>query len=93
MKVRKKVPKRVFPKVQVPFSDFSKVPKKVRTKNQSSKVPKKIPEKVRKIVGKKREMLSPNYFETFSGTFFGTFELWFLVRAFFGTLEKSENGT
>ena len=62
-KSSKKVPKLFFPKVQVSFSDFSKVPEKVWTKSWSSKVPKIV----RKIVWKKR------FFQTIFATFSGTF--------------------
>ena len=48
IKVPKKVPKRVFPKVQVPFSDFSKVPKKF---GPNTKV-RKFHRKFRKEFGK-----------------------------------------
>ena len=83
----KKVPNQGFPKVQVPFSDFSKVTKKVRTKNQSSKV-RQVPEKVSPFAP------FANYFwNFFFGIFFGTFELWLFGPIFFVTSEESENET
>ena len=72
---------------------FFQSAKKVRTKHQSSKVPRKVPKIVRKIVWKKREALFPNYFWNFLWNFPWNFRTLVFGPNFFGTLEKSENGT
>ena len=82
IKVPKKVSNRVFPKVQVSFSDFSKVPKKFGPNTKVRRFHGKFPKYFKKMFGKSAK----HFFQTISGTIFGTFcgtfELWCLVRTF-----------
>ena len=89
----KKVPSRVFPQVQVPFSDLSKVPKKFGPKARVLKLRRKFQRKIPEIVWKKCFALFPNYFSERSPELSVELSNFSVRSELYGTLEKSGNGT